>query len=278
MKNNLINHIKGKKNIGLDDKYVIEILSKYLKNKKFEELLNKDRKQIQKNREFKQLIKKIRRELYKVHGLYQVKKQLKKQDLLKDLSQAKNIDQIKEITREILKKHTSSRERLNDYEKIYSEILKIAKPKSIIDLASGLNPCSIILSNFKGNYYAYEISKDDVNFLNKYFKIIKKYKVNGKAFVKDITKEFNFKKTDICFLFKFLDMLGKDRKLFFIKLIKNLDCKYVIASFSKKTISLKKMRNPERAWFEILLNKLGLKYEKLDFESEIFYIINLKVP
>ena len=77
MKNNLINHIKGKKNIGLDDKYVIEILSKYLKNKKFEELLNKDRKQIQKNREFKQLIKKIRRELYKVHGLYQVKKQLK---------------------------------------------------------------------------------------------------------------------------------------------------------------------------------------------------------
>src|SRR3989344_6686483 len=147
MKNNLINHIKGKKNIGLDDKYVIKILSKYLKNKKFEELLNKDRKQIQKNRDFKQLIKKIRRELYKVHGLYQVKKQLKKQDLLKDLSQAKNIDQIKEITREILKKHTSSRERLNDYEKIYSEILKIAKPKSIIDLASGLNPCSIILSN-----------------------------------------------------------------------------------------------------------------------------------
>ena len=70
-------------------------------------------------------------------------------------------------------------------------------------------------------------------------------------------------------------LIGKNRKLFFINLIKSLDCKYLVASFSKKTISLKEMRNPERKWFESLLNKLGLKYKKLDFENEVFYLIKL---
>ncbi len=277
MKKNLIEHIKGKKNIGIEDKYVIEILSKYLKNKDFAELLNKDRKQILKNRKFKHLVKEIRKELYNIHGLYQVRKQSKKKDLLNSLSQTKNINQVKDISKEILGQHTSSRERINDYGIIYAKILKITKPKSIIDLASGLNPCSIILSSFKGDYYAYEISRSDVNFLNKYFKIIKKYNINGKSFVKNIAKEFNFKKADVCFLFKFLDLMGKERKLFFINLIKHLDCKYLVASFSKKTISLKAMRNPERKWFESLLTNLGLKYKKLDFENEIFYLIKLKI-
>ena len=170
--NALIKSIKGKKNLGIDDKYVIEILDKYLKNQKIKELFEKDEKFIFKNKEFKKLVKEIRKELYKIHGLYQVKKQSKKQELLNKLQKAKNIDEIKEISIEILKQHTSSRERLNNYKKLYSEILKI-KPKSILDLASGLNPCSIVLSNFKGDYYAYEISRDDVQFLNKYFKIIR---------------------------------------------------------------------------------------------------------
>ncbi|MEK6936896.1 MAG: hypothetical protein AABW58_02390 [Nanoarchaeota archaeon] len=273
---NIISKVKGKKNLGVDDKYVFEILDKYLKNPKIKEIFEKPEKEILKNKVFKKLTKEIRKELYKVHGLYQVKKQSNKQNLLKQLEKARNIDDTRKTSREILKQHTSSRERLSIYNKLYLEILKL-KPESILDLASGLNPCSIILSNFKGSYYAYEISKDDVDFLNKYFKAIKKYNINGKAFVKDITKDFNFEKTDVCFLFKFLDLLGKNRKLFFINLLKNLKCKYLIVSFSKKTISLKQMKNTERNWFINLLNSLNLSYKRIDFENEFFYIIKLKI-
>lgn len=270
----IISKIKGKKNLGIDDIYVLELLDKYLKDPYFQKLFEKPEKQILKNKRFKLVIKEIRKELYKIHGLYQVKKQYKKEELLKNLKKAKNFHQIKKISIEILKQHTSSRERLNDYKKIYLEISKL-KPKSIIDLASGLNPCSIILSNFQGDYYTYEISKDDVDFLNKYFEIIKKYNINGKAFVKDITKDFNFEKADICFLFKFLDLLKKDRKSFVIKLIKNLNCEYLVVSFSKKTISLRQMKNIERNWFVNLINQLNLKYKRLDLENEFFYIIEL---
>ncbi len=271
----IISKIKGKRNIGIDDKYVFEILEKYLKDPKIKELFEKPEKQILKNKKFKELTKEIRTELYKIHGLYQVKKQSRKYDLLNELQKTKNTSQIREISKEILKFHTSSRERLNDYEKIYSEIFKIIKPKSIIDLASGLNPCSIVLSNFQGSYVAYEISKDDVDFLNKYSKVIKNYGINGKAFVKDITKNFDFEKADVCFLFKFLDLLEKNRKSFVINLIKNLKCRYLVVSFSKKTISLKQMKNIERNWFNRLLEELNLKYKRLDFENEFFYILKL---
>ncbi len=271
----IISKIKGKKNLGIDDKYVIEILNKYLKNPKIKEIFKKDEKLIFRNKKFKLLVKKIRTDLYKVHGLYQVKNQFKKQELLNNLKKANNIGEIKKISKEILKQHTSSRERLDDYKKIYSEILKITKPKIIIDLASGLNPCSIVLSNFKGNYYAYEISKDNVQFLNKYFKIIKNYRINGKAYTKDITKNFDFEKADVCFLFKFLDLLEKKRKPFLINLIKNLKCRYLVISFSKKTISLKNMKNIERSWFLKIIKDLNLQYRQLDFENELFYIIKL---
>lgn len=270
----LISKIKGKKNIGIDDRYVLEIIGKYLENPEIKLLFEKEEKQILKNKEFKKLVKEIRKELYKIYGLFQVKKQSEKEELLKDLEKSKNLSQIRKVSENILEQHTSSRERLNNYKGLYSEILKL-KPKSILDLASGLNPCSIILSDFKGDYYAYEISKSDVQLLNKYFKIVQKYSIDGKAFVKDIKKDFNYKKADVCFLFKFLDLLGKNRKLFIFNLLKNLKCRYLVISFSKKTISLKNMKNIERSWFLKIIKDLNLQYRQLDFENELFYIIKL---
>ena len=268
----LISFIKGKKNKGISDEYVLNILNKYSKD--FEELLSKNLEILMKNKVFKELVREIRTELYKVYGVFQVKRQGKKTDLIVKLENAKNLNEIKDISKELLKLHTSSRERLNEYDAIYSEIFKITKPKIIIDLASGLNPCSLILNNFKGECYAYDISESDVNLLNKYFKIAKKYGINGRAYEVNLDS-FKFHKGDVCFLFKFLD-LAENRKEFFVNLIKSLDCNYLVVSFSKKTISMKNMRNVKRKWFINLLSKLNLKYEVLDFENEIFYLIKLK--
>lgn len=267
----LISQIKGKKNLGVSDDYVLEILSKY---KEIDSLLEKDFEQIKRNKIFKEIVKEIRKELHRIYGVYQVKKQWKKDELLNKLKLAKNLSEVKNISREILKLHSSSRERLNYYRAIYSRIFKIIKPNKIIDLACGLNPCSLILSDFKGDLFCYDISKNDVKFLNEYFKIVKKYDINGKALLKDIRKEFNFERADVCFLFKFLDIL-ENKKEFFNNLIKNLKCKYLVVSFSKKTISLKKMKITERKWFLNLLEKLNLDYQIIDFETELFYIITI---
>ncbi len=266
--------IKGKKNFGIDDSYVSTILSKYLKNDYFNGLFKKDLDLIIKNKKFKQLTKEIRKQLYKNYGVFQIKKQSKKNKLLVELQKTENLDAIKKLSKEILKLHTSSRERLENYSKVYNLIFNITgKPKSILDLACGLNPCSIILSQFKGNYFAYDISKSDVDFLNNYFKEVSKFGIFGKARVRNIVDYFNYEKADVCFLFKFLDLANK-RIIFFNNLIDNINCKYLVVSFSKKTISLKNMRNIERKWFVNLLGKINLNYERLDTENEIFYIIN----
>lgn len=286
----LIQKIKGKKNLGISDKYVIKILEKNLEKEEFKELFAQDYKKIIRNKKFKELVKEIRKELYSVYGVFQVKRQWKKEELLDGLKKAKNLDDIKKISREILKLHSSSRERLNNYELIYETIFRITGSfRKIIDLGCGLNGASLTIlgkaltekkekaspkdSNLE--YVGYEISESDVNFMNKYFKIVEKYGIKGKIYLNDIMDDLNFKKGDICFLFKFLDFV-KNKKEYFNEFIKSIKCKYLIVSFSKKTISMKKMKETERKWFIRLIEELQLGYKRFDTEDEIFYVIRLK--
>jgi 16S rRNA (guanine(1405)-N(7))-methyltransferase len=241
--NKIFSYVKGKKNSGISD----DLLPRYFDNNYFKDLFKKDLKIILKNRKFKDKIKEVRKELYKIHGVFQVKRQNQKNILLGRLKDAKDLNEIKEISKEILKLHSSTRERLNVYEKVYSSIFKIiGKPESIMDLGCGLNPVFFILIDFKGTCIGYDISSNDVTFLNNYFKGVKRYGVNGKAFVKDVKKFYNYPKSDVCLLLKTLDLFGSNKLKFFNNLIKNINTKYLVVSFSKKTISLKNMNNFRR--------------------------------
>lgn len=270
----LIERIKGKKNKGVNNKYVLRLTEEYFDNDYFKDLFKKDIKLILKNKKFNETVKKIRKELYKVYGVFQVKRQNKKNILLDKLKNTKNLNEVKEISKEILKLHSSTRERLNEYEKIYSSIFKITgKPKSIIDLGCGLNPVFSILMDFKGNYFGYDISSNDADFLNDYFKSVKGYGINGKAFATDIKKINKYPKSDVYFLLKTIDLFGRNKKKIFNDIINKANAKFIVVSFSKKTISMKDMKNFRRKWFDDILNKLKLEYELLDFENEYFYVI-----
>src|SRR3989344_1469009 len=173
--NEIYSYVKGRKNSGVSD----ELLPKYFDNDYFKDLFRKD--------------------LYKIHGVFQAKRQGKKNILITKLEGASNLNEIKEISKEILKLHSSTRERLNEHKQIYSSIFKITgKPEKIIDLGCGLNPIFLILLGFKGTYLGYDISRIDVDFLNDYFKIAKKFGINGRAFTKDIKDFYDYPKSDVC--------------------------------------------------------------------------------
>ena len=57
------------------------------------------------------------------------------------------------------------------------------------------------------------------------------------------------------------------------KLIENLNSRFIVVSFSTKTLSGKKMNFPERNWFGRMLMRLGKKFKKINFENEVFYVI-----
>ena len=169
---------------------------------------------------------------------------------------------------ELLKSHTSTKERLAFYPK-FKNIVKKINPNSILDLGCGLNP--IALSNFFPNtfYYAYDIKKEDILLVEKFFK---KNNINGKLFIADIRKVENFPKADLTLILKTLDIIDTKNHFISKSILKNIECKYFIISFSTHTLSGKPMNFPRRAWFENILKELNFKFAIIKSKNEVFYV------
>jgi len=173
-----------------------------------------------------------------------------------------------------LETNRSTKERFKDYPNLYKKIFQITnKPKSILDLGSGINPISIIYMDIKPVYYAYDVNKSDIKLVNQFFK---QESIKGKAEVLNLNNINNIKKlekSDICFLFKAVDVLESKGHKYTEQIIKNLKCEHVVISFATKTLGGKKMRYAGRGWIERMLERLNIKYDKFEISNEVFYVI-----
>ena len=64
------------------------------------------------------------------------------------------------LLEQVLGFHSSTKERLRYYPRLYEQIFKITgKPQTILDLGSGINPFSFNYMNLRNcHYYAYDLS------------------------------------------------------------------------------------------------------------------------
>lgn len=221
--------------------------------------------------EDKQTIKEIRSKLHKIYSSFQTKKKNKIEKLIKKINNKCPL----ETTDQLLSNTVSTKERLPNYQSIYSQIFKITgKPKTILDLGCGLNLFSYPFMEInEPTYYGYDINEKDAEFLNKY---IKKMKIEGGVEILDLENLKSVKrlpKADLVFLFKVVDILkGKKYAEDVLEiLIKNN--KYLVVSFATRTISRRKMNNPYRNGFEIMLKRKEWNFEKFQTENESFYVI-----
>lgn len=269
--------IKSKKELAnVDDGIVSEQLVKLLKqnSRALNFLLEStNTKQLRRSESYKKIIKFVRAELRQYYGMFVVDSK-KREELLEKLD---GLDDL-ETHREILSTHESARERIGIYDKLYNDIFWITgKPDSILDLGCGMNPFSYPFMSVAAKYYASDISSKDTDFVQRYFR---KVGIDGITFplnLKGVAKAHVldiFPKTDVCFLFKVLDSIEtKGHKLAEI-LVKAINSDFVVASFSTRTLSGKRMRHPYRGWIEQMCKRIGYGYEVLEFENEIFYVIN----
>jgi len=243
----LIKKIKEKKTLrNLDDNIVKEYLSKYFKQKPHM------REKLDKARYFKQVVKEVRNELNKVYGCFCLSDKLD------------------------LKANLSTKERLNIYTKLYKEIFNITgEPRSILDLGCGLNPLSYDYLGCQPRYIASEMNKNDCERLKKW---LDEKDIDNEVIPADLTKENKFPKADVCFMFKVLDTIDRRGHKNAEKLVKSLDCKYMVISFSTKTLRGSRMRFPKRGWFERMIVRLGYVYQKLTYDNEVFYVIKKELP
>lgn len=166
----------------------------------------------------------------------------------------------------LLKTHTSTSERIDIYPQIRKLISNI-NPTSILDLGCGLNPLALATKDVR--YIACDINKEEVEIVNKFFK---KNKISGNAFPCDIRFETDFPKSDLCLIFKVLDVIEEDGHKLSEELLKKVNSKKYLISFATRKLSGRKMNFPQRKWIEKLFERLNFKYEKIPFENEFFYL------
>jgi 2-polyprenyl-3-methyl-5-hydroxy-6-metoxy-1,4-benzoquinol methylase len=247
---NIIEEIKSKKELKyITDSIVKSTFESYLKQNGISDIKNL------KQKERKLIVKEVRSRLRKYIGRYQVKYSFEKRlSLLKE-------GKIKQL----LTTHSSTKERLPHYSKLIKIINKI-DPKSILDLACGLNPIALASPGVK--YIASDIKEDDIELVNIFFK---KKGVPGKATVLDLRSANSFPKADLTLLLKVHILETKSHKLA-KKILSLVKSKNIIISFSTRTLSGKQMRSPRREWLEDILTDLKYKLRIFDTDNEIFYV------
>ena len=177
--------------------------------------------------------------------------------------------------------HSSTSERLSFYPQLYEHIFSITgKPQVMVDLGCGLNPLSLPLMNLHHiTYYAYDVNETDLHIVQIFFD---RYKTKHQGFnghvavldLFDIEQLSSLPTSDVCFLFKVTDLLdaGKGHKAS-EKVISTVPARFVVVSFPTKTMSGKPMNAPRRRWMEWMCQRIGYEYTILEFENEIFYVI-----
>jgi 16S rRNA (guanine(1405)-N(7))-methyltransferase len=274
---NFVKAIKDKKSLrNLDNNFIEKLVQDYLKNnKKIRKRLFEHNKPL-KSREFNVLLKDIRRKLHEIYGVFNLSSP-SLVSLRKKLKGKKiNEEAIKEH-RKLLECHKSSKERIDDYGFIYNKIFSVTgTPKSVLDLACGLNPLSFPFMNLKKvDYFAYELSIKDCKFLNDYFSLMKRFGLNGKCTAIDLLHVGKLPKVDVCFLFKVLDSLEVLKKNYSYELFRKIKAKFIVVSFATKSICGIN-RLGRRNWFVKFLDKENYSYEIFETCNEKFYVIKGK--
>lgn len=274
----LVKKIKEKKEFKtVDDSFCIEKIRQFLLlNKKIREkcALAKNYKDIERGADVRALVKDIRASLRSSYGLFQRGDIETAKRLLE--RHAKTGESVERILPALLELHASTKERLPHYKQFFSDIfVVVGKANHILDLGCGFNPLALPwMGQTPKTYAAVELYEQDVAFIRNYFKkTTRQTKFEGHTI--DLEKKeqrcaLYRKKYDVTLALKLFDLLKKKTVE---ELVKNIRCRWLVASFSTTTIAGKRMNVPRRGWFQKMLRRLGYSFTTLNYENELVYLV-----
>ncbi len=263
----IVLEIKRKKELrNISDSFLERLILKELDKRPYlkEVVLKEDLKSLKRDPEFLRFFKEIRGMLHEIFGVF-APKDIKKIYSILDDEDLSIVEKIKEI----LKLSRPTKERLNFYRYIYDQIFEVYKPKTILDLASGLNPLSILLVDYRPEkYYFDDISLDLLTVVEE---ILKENGVDANGLDYDLFEILNYRRelpdVDMLFLWKTIPIIEKYSPEYSVELLRSINYQFAVISFSKKSLSGR--RELGRAWIPWLkrrLDRIGAKYVK-EFET-----------
>jgi len=229
-----------------------------------------------KRRSYKEALKATKNKLHQVGGAYQESKiDYGKTLLLLEESQHKGAETQRKTLVDVMRLHTSTRERLSILDRFYAETLTGLPPiNSVMDIACGLNPLArrwMPLSD-DATYLAYDIYADMMQFLGDYFSLAG---IPGKAEVRDVVDTPPTEPVDLVLLLKTLPVLAQIDKTAVPRLLDALQAKYLLISFPAKSLGgrSKGMVQNYEAQFEGWREGRRWAVKRFEFENELAFLV-----
>jgi 16S rRNA (guanine(1405)-N(7))-methyltransferase len=216
--------------------------------------------------------KRTKRRLHQIFGAYAI--QLPYDKLLGQLQSTRHDQALfKQTCKEILRQHASTAERLADLENFYAPIFQITgQPKSILDLACGLNPLTIPWMNLPATtaYTAADIDTEMTRFLNAFLQLTL---IQGRAITNDLIAGPPTEEVDVALLLKTLPCLQHQSKDL-LSILDTIRADWLIVSFPTRSLGNrnKGMAATYRAFFGELIKPRGWKAHELLFSSELVFV------
>jgi len=192
------------------------------------------------------------------------------QEFKKNIEKGQNI---KKAVLPILRLHQSTRERIPVLDDFYRKLLEVTgQPKSVLDLAAGLNPLTFFWLPPGTKYYSYDIDQEQTCFLKSIFAFLRAK--NVKIELGDVFTDC-FPRTDVVFLLKILPLIRLQEKNKLLEIIARQKAKWVVASFPTKTVSgrNKGMTDFYTRQFNDLIKGQPWTVKEILFPNELVFIV-----
>jgi 16S rRNA (guanine(1405)-N(7))-methyltransferase len=185
-------------------------------------------------------------------------------------------DALRRVCLEVMKCHSSTRERLPILDQFYARVLAgLPPPQVVLDVACGLNPLAIWWMPFPPGvqYYAYDMYLDLASFLNEFMGIAG---VRGQAEACDVSTCPPTRRADLALILKTLPCLEQLDKLAGSRLLEAVQAEHLLVSFPVRSLGGrdKKMLQNYEARFQELLRGKPWAVQRFEFSSELAFLIH----
>ncbi len=187
-------------------------------------------------------------------------------------------DAIKQVCAEIMREHDSTRERLELLDTFYPRIFAMTgRPAVLLDMACGLNPLALPWMDLPpgAHYYAYDIHRQRVAFLNQYFAL---QGVGGAAIMQDILVDPPHESGDVALLLKEIHRMEKRRHGIVLPLLDALDVRWIVLSSpTRSRTGRHTVIDAYRQQVHALVADRPWPVAEIEFDNELVYCLD-KAP
>jgi len=265
-----------------EKKQLDQLVKAVLKSSKYRNvcedlIVNIGMRELRKRRNARIAIKTAKNKLHQIAGAYFLKKPeygfwLEK---LRKAKKSGNEDLFRKTCTEIMSYHYSTRERLDILDQFYARIFSLVPPvHSIMDVACGFHSLSIpwMPLSDKVKYYACDIYKDMIDFINRFMSISN---VQGHAEVRDVVQHPPEVNADLAFVLNTIPCLEQIEKSAGLKILESINSNFLVVSFPVKSLGgrRKDMRKHYEARFHKLTEEKDWTIQRLEFRNELVFVV-----